>query len=58
MTADARLVNAKQLCHSLLGTPKRFALYDDLHFAVRIWHAIQKILNLVTHRRVPSLRFR
>ena len=58
MTADARLVNAKQLSHSLLGTPKCFVLYNYLHFAVRTRHAIQKILNLVTHRHVPSLRFR
>lgn len=58
MTADARLVNAKQLSHSLLGTPKCFVLYNYLHFAVRIWHIVEQKLNLVTHLRVPSLRFR
>ena len=45
----SRNTTPKELCHSLLGTPKRFILDNYLHLTVGIRHVVEKKLYFVTH---------
>ena len=49
MFAYSRNPNSKELCHSLLRTPKCFILDNNLHSAVGIRHVVEKKLYFVTH---------
>ena len=49
MSANARLVNTKQLRHRFLRSPNRFIFDNHLHSSFLVRQLVQYELYLVTH---------